>query len=1031
MAPAATDPPPPDLSDELRQRLAPLRELLHGSNPNAVVPFVGSGLSRGLKSWTALFDELVNFLPPVDQPGVRASLIRGKYLDVAGLLEGSPSAGPARIQAAIVRDFQEPKAPEPPIYAEVARLPTRHFLTTNYDPWLKNAVCRRLGKVPNLLLPSDGASLGHLDGERAWVFHLHGDADKPDTCVLTARAYRRLLSGAPAWRRAVQSLLSNRHLLFLGTSLSEPHLDVLLGEFEETFQAKGGLRRHWWLGRSTNVVERHRLEALGIEVVDYDDHSLLSPILAWLAQPEPTTSHTPRHAPAALGAFSWLHLTDLHFGLRGQRHLWPNLRGPFLEDLAALHGRCGPWDAVFFTGDLTQQGEADEFAKMQTEVLDRVWEKLTELGSGDAVLLAVPGNHDLCRPSPKAPAARLLINSFDAIAEEFWEEPAGAYRAVVTDAFAAYTKWWQGAPRRPAELTPGLLPGDFAVTLDRRGRKIGVVGLNTAFLQLAGGDYTERLVWDTRQLDAVCGGAADDWTKKHDLCLLLTHHGPSWLTPAARQHGDTEIAPPGRFALHLYGHMHATEMLTQHRGGDPRAVRRWQGLSLFGMEHYGEPPTQHRAHGFTAGRVDFGGEHPNARCWPRRATNKPAGWRLIPNQEAAHLIEDEGTHPETLIRTLPRRSTAPAAAAPPPAPINLVVRDFAWAAPFERGVPRPAFNQPVLPATVTGPSGALRPPPDGPPINAGPASTLPPSPVAAGPAPTLPLPLVAAHKARRLVPFVGAGLSLGPDVGGGFPTWRALPGRLLEACELHCVWADPRDGLTLRARFLEPDPADPGRERPRPMPLDEMLRQLDQVKDKLGHDYPAALTAIFRPRDARPGAAHAAVMALDALAVLTSNYDLLLEAADPDPARQRYTHRQATTALSDLRDGRPVLFKVHGSAEDHESVVLTLDEYRAAHADRKYQAVMRLLLADRSFLFVGYGMSDPHDLDVLLAESVTDLKGSTPLHFALLPRLAHEQDEVDRRVKLRREHRVVVIPYDDRDGHREATDLLRALAAAP
>ncbi|MBK9367398.1 MAG: hypothetical protein IPN01_13955 [Deltaproteobacteria bacterium] len=145
MAPAATDPPPPALSDELRRQLAPLRELLHGSIPNAVVPFVGSGLSRGLKSWTALLDELVNFLPLAEQADVRASLTRGKYLDVAGLLERSPSAGPARIQAAIVRAFQEPKAPEPPIYADVARLPTRHFLTTNYDPWLKDAVCRQLG----------------------------------------------------------------------------------------------------------------------------------------------------------------------------------------------------------------------------------------------------------------------------------------------------------------------------------------------------------------------------------------------------------------------------------------------------------------------------------------------------------------------------------------------------------------------------------------------------------------------------------------------------------------------------------------------------------------------------------------------------------------------------------------------------------------------------------------------------------------------------------------------------------------------
>ncbi len=386
----------------------------------------------------------------------------------------------------------------------------------------------------------------------------------------------------------------------------------------------------------------------------------------------------------AADVFSWLHLTDVHFGLRGQKYLWPNLREPFLDDLAALHDRCGPWDAVFFTGDLTQQGTSAEFAEMQREVLDRLWERLAALGSGDAVLLAVPGNHDLYRPDLKRednPAAeRLIEEPFDKLADRFWDRPTGAYRKVIDHAFAAYTQWWQGTPRRPADLTPGLLPGDFAATLNSRGNKIGVVGLNTAFLQLAGGDYTGRLVWDARQLHTVCGGAADDWTAKHDLCLLLTHHGPDWLTPDARKHGDTEIAPPGRFALHLYGHMHATELQTLHRGGDPRAVRRWQGLSLFGMEHYGEPPTLHRAHGFTAGRVDFGAEHSTARCWPRRATDKPAGWRLIPDQDAV-LAEDEGTHPETLIRTLPRRSAAPAAA-PPPAPATGPRSNLPRQAPF-------------------------------------------------------------------------------------------------------------------------------------------------------------------------------------------------------------------------------------------------------------------------------------------------------------------------------------------------------------
>lgn len=34
--------------------------------------------------------------------------------------------------------------------------------------------------------------------------------------------------------------------------------------------------------------------------------------------------------------FAWLHLTDLHFGLKGQGSPWPTLRQPFLADLALL-----------------------------------------------------------------------------------------------------------------------------------------------------------------------------------------------------------------------------------------------------------------------------------------------------------------------------------------------------------------------------------------------------------------------------------------------------------------------------------------------------------------------------------------------------------------------------------------------------------------------------------------------------------------------------------------------------------------------
>lgn len=159
----------------------------------------------------------------------------------------------------------------------------------------------------------------------------------------------------------------------------------------------------------------------------------------------------------------------------------------------------GPWDAVFFTGDLVQQGKSAEFAAMQQEVLTRLWDKLRELGSGDAVLLAVPGNHDLFRPNPNddngsAVEALLDIDRFDRIAPKFWDKPGCDYRTVVNNAFGAYSEWWQNVAQRPQMLahkfTQGMLPGDFACTLDAGGQKIGIIGLNTAFLQLG-----NRLFW--------------------------------------------------------------------------------------------------------------------------------------------------------------------------------------------------------------------------------------------------------------------------------------------------------------------------------------------------------------------------------------------------------------------------------------------------------------------------------------------------------------------------------------------------------
>src|SRR4051812_400041 len=100
-------------------------------------------------------------------------------------------------------------------------------------------------------------------------------------------------------------------------------------------------------------------------------------------------------------SFSWLHFTDLHQGLESQGWLWPGVRDILFADLEQLHRRCGPWDLVLFSGDLTQRGSAEEFTKFNA-TLDQLFAHLKALGSTPS-LLAVPGNHDLIRPDPKRP----------------------------------------------------------------------------------------------------------------------------------------------------------------------------------------------------------------------------------------------------------------------------------------------------------------------------------------------------------------------------------------------------------------------------------------------------------------------------------------------------------------------------------------------------------------------------------------------------------------------------------------------------
>ena len=111
-----------------------------------------------------------------------------------------------------------------------------------------------------------------------------------------------------------------------------------------------------------------------------------------------------------------------------------------------------------------------------------------------------------------------------------------------------------------------------------------------------------------------------------------------------------------------------------------------------------------------------------------------------------------------------------------------------------------------------------------------------------------------------------------------------------------------------------------------------------------------------------------------------------------------------------IGDGRKVLFKIHGSAENEVSVVMTRREYDDAAKDVPYQRIMSHLLQSYTFLLVGYGINDPLDLDLVFGLNAGAFGSATrtPLRAD-----AQEREPRHHRDRWQRDMNIQVVPYDD------------------
>jgi hypothetical protein len=305
------------------------------------------------------------------------------------------------------------------------------------------------------------------------------------------------------------------------------------------------------------------------------------------------------------------------------------------------------------------------------------------------------------------------------------------------------------------------------------------------------------------------------------------------------------------------------------------------------------------------------------------------------------------------------------------------------------------------PAVHPPPPAAIAPMPTPPPLSPAPALPF-----------TFPPPVLDAYRDKKLAILFGSGLSMARDVAGGFPRWNDLPERLLEHAARQGVWT-PAQIDAKRAFFSSGH-----------VSLEVLLSELDSLKTALrgARKYQTALNQIFRPTTAAPGDVHRALVDLGVGVLLTTNYDPLLELVEGPPCRGAYTWKDADKALSDIQDGRKVLLKIHGTADNEDTVVMTRGEYDKAAAHLPYQRAMSFLLQSYTFLLVGYGINDPLDLDLVFGLNTAAFGSAARTHYALMK----DASPTDRD-RWQRDLNVQVVPYQE---YADLPGILRALRAA-
>jgi len=272
----------------------------------------------------------------------------------------------------------------------------------------------------------------------------------------------------------------------------------------------------------------------------------------------------------------------------------------------------------------------------------------------------------------------------------------------------------------------------------------------------------------------------------------------------------------------------------------------------------------------------------------------------------------------------------------------------------------------------------------------------------------VPKELIDAIKKKECILFVASGLTSQVKRSNGvvLPNWPGFLEELLNWAKVKRVPfnSDPNEILEMIHKGNH-------------LMAAEELQELINIAD-----FGEFLNDIFRDPNVKPTTLHQLLTKIPFRAILTTNYDALLEGAytlsSGGQVPKCFTPLDLSTNISPLRKKDFFIFKMHGDINRPSSIVLGTRSYNnLIYRSPDYVSFLETLFTTYTVLFVGFGGADP-DLDYLLDRLSSIFSRTLSKHYILISKGKFNFTE---RRRLLLDRRLDVIEYDPIDNHKNVS----------